>query len=270
MATAADFGAGTDGRRVNDYCRTCYQSGRLVAAFASREEVTARLAGALSARFSIPEREARAQAESIIPGLRRWRGDFDLLLKNWWGPVLRGIVAVLFGIVLLVWPGYSLGMLVIAFGIYAFADGIFAIAAGVRSGTHHHRWGLLIFEGLVGMAAGVVTFVWPAITALALYSVIALWSVITGILEIVAAVRLRRHVSGELWLALSGVSSILFGILLLALPRAGMLALAWIIGIYAIVFGAMLIALGERLRSLGTASRPAEKRDIRGATPQPA
>jgi uncharacterized membrane protein HdeD (DUF308 family) len=171
------------------------------------------------------------------------------LARNWWALVVRGILAILVGIVAFAWPAITVGALVLLFGAYALVDGIFSLIGAVRAVRAHERWGALVFEGLAGLVAAAGTVLWPAITALVLVYIIAAWALVTGCLEIAAAVRLRQHISGEWLLALSGVASILFGILAVVLPLIGALAIAFCVGIYAIVFGALLTALGFRLRS---------------------
>ena len=172
-----------------------------------------------------------------------------VLARNWWALVLRGLFAVLFGIIALAWPGITLGALVLLYGAYALADGVFAIAAVMAGRTGGRPWWSLLVEGLVGIAVGIMTFAWPGITALVLLYLIAAWAVVTGIFEIVAAIRLREEIRGEWLLALSGILSVLFGLALVIWPGAGAVALVWVIGAYAIAFGALLIALGFRLRS---------------------
>lgn len=171
----------------------------------------------------------------------------DALAARWWAPVVRGVAAILFGVLAFVVPGASLAALVILWGAYAIVDGGFAIALAAQRGAAGGRWGWFLFEGLVSIAAGVATFVWPQITALALLYVIAVWAVITGVAEIAAAIALRRVISGEWLLALSGVLSIVFGVLLFGHPGAGALAVVWTIGGYAIAFGVLLVGLGIRL-----------------------
>ena len=149
----------------------------------------------------------------------------------------------------LAWPGITLGALVLLYGAYALADGVFAIAAVMAGRTGGRPWWSLLVEGLVGIAVGIMTFAWPGISALVLLYLIAAWAFVTGIFEIVAAIRLREEIRGEWLLALSGILSILFGVALVIWPGAGALALVWVIGAYAIAFGALLIALGFRLRS---------------------
>jgi uncharacterized membrane protein HdeD (DUF308 family) len=172
-----------------------------------------------------------------------------LLARHWWSPVLRGLVAILVGIIALALPGITLGVLVILFGAYSLIDGIAALLAAYRSSRSGERWGVLLFEGVAGIIAGVVTFSWPAITALVLIYLIGFWALLTGVLEIAAAVRLRKHIAGEWLLALAGIASVLFGILVMAVPLAGALAIALWVGIYSLVFGVILIGFGIRLRA---------------------
>ena len=172
-----------------------------------------------------------------------------VLAHNWWSLVLRGVIAILLGLVTFAWPGITLGALVLLFGAYALIDGIISIIGAVRASAAHERWGALLIEGIAGIAAGIITAVWPSITAFALVCVIAAWAIVTGILEIIAAVELRKYIRGEWLLAVSGVASVLFGALMLAAPLAGALVIAIWVGAYALVFGAFLVALGFRLRS---------------------
>ena len=171
------------------------------------------------------------------------------MTRNWWVVALRGLVAVLFGIAAFVWPGMTLLALVLLFGAYAFVDGIFSLVYAFSSGAGSR--GLLALEGVVGIAAGVATVVWPNITALVLLYVIASWAIVTGILEIAAAIELRKVIENELLLILGGIASVAFGVILFVSPGAGALAVVWMIGGYAVVFGVLLIALGFRLRSVG-------------------
>jgi uncharacterized membrane protein HdeD (DUF308 family) len=164
-----------------------------------------------------------------------------------WALAIRGIVAVLFGLVALVWPGITLSALVLLFGAYAFVDGIFAIVAAFRQEDRGVRW-LVLLEGVLGVLLGVLTFLWPGTVALALLYVIAAWAIITGILEIAAAVGLRRVIRGEWALIVGGLASVIFGVLLAVWPREGLLAFVWIFGIYALVFGVMQLVHVYRVR----------------------
>lgn len=171
---------------------------------------------------------------------------FDLA-KRWWVLLLRGLFAIAFGILAFLWPGLTLAALVIVYGIYAMVDGITAIWFGLAGGRGRPWWAMLLV-GILGVAAGVVTFLWPQITAVALLAVIAAWAIIRGIFEISAAIRLRRVIDNEWLLALGGALSIAFGVLLAVQPAAGALAVVWIIGAYAIAFGVIAVALSLRLR----------------------
>src|ERR1700730_5399639 len=172
-----------------------------------------------------------------------------VLAHNWWSLVLRGVIAILLGLVTFAWPGITLGGLVLLFGAYALVGGIISIIVAVRASGANERWGALLIEGMAGIAAAAITIAWPAITAFALVCVIAAWAIVTGVLEIIASVQLRMYIRGEWLLAVSGVASVLFGALIFAAPLAGELILAIWFGAYALVFGAFLVALGFRLRS---------------------
>lgn len=171
------------------------------------------------------------------------------LARHWWVMALRGACAFLFGIIAVIRPFEALDVLVIFYGAYMLVDGLFALSAVIVSGFHvAHFWALLI-EGLCGVGIGVITFLWPQITLVVLVYLIGFWALLTGILEIVAAFRLRQHVAGEIWLALSGVISVLFGFVILLAPGIGAVVVATLIGFYAILFGGTLLALAFRLRS---------------------
>ena len=170
------------------------------------------------------------------------------LARNWGAIAVRGVVAIIFGILCFVVPGITLRVLVLLFGAYALVDGVFDIIAAVRRRTGDEPWWALLLEGIVGIAAGLVAFLMPRLTALALVYLIAAWAIVTGVLEIVAAVRLRREITNEWWLAFSGVLSVVFGVLIMAAPAAGALVLVLWIGAYAVVFGVSLLALAFRLR----------------------
>lgn len=174
----------------------------------------------------------------------------ETLSLNWWAVVLRGLWAVLFGIVLLVWPGISLVVLVLIFGAFAIVDGIFSLISAFRRSRADERWGPLVFVGITGILAGLAAWFWPGITAIALTFLVGAWAIVTGILSIFAAVDLRNFIRGEFWLGLAGALSILFGILIYLQPVTGAITLVLLIGIYALLLGGSLIGLGFRLRSL--------------------
>jgi uncharacterized membrane protein HdeD (DUF308 family) len=169
------------------------------------------------------------------------------LAKNWWLVLLRGICAVIFGVLAFVWPGMTLVTLVLFYGAFALVDGVFALGAAVMGGSPAPRWWLAIV-GLLGIAAGIVTFLWPGMTSLLLLYFIAGWAIATGVMQIIGAIRLRKEIDNEWWLVAGGVLSVLFGLVVAAQPGAGALALLWGIGAYAIVYGIILISLSLRLR----------------------
>jgi uncharacterized membrane protein HdeD (DUF308 family) len=177
--------------------------------------------------------------------------------EHWWAFVLRGIAGVIFGILTFLMPGMALLTLVFLFGGYAIVEGVLNVVAALRRTEPRRRpaWVLLLW-GIVSVLAGLVAFFMPGLTALSLLAVIAAWSIGTGVLEIVAAIRLRRQIAREWLLALSGVLSVAFGVLLIVFPGAGALAVLLWIGASAIVFGALLIALGVKLRTRARAERP--------------
>jgi uncharacterized membrane protein HdeD (DUF308 family) len=186
------------------------------------------------------------------------RGVLRTLGRNWWALALRGVAAILFGVLAFAWPGITLFVLVLFFGAYMLVDGIFAIVAAVRAAGEEDRWWLLLIEGILGVLAGLVAFFWPGLTALALLYFIAAWAIVTGIMEIVAAVRLRQEIEGEWALGLSGLLSVIFGVLLVVLPApAGLLSLVWLIGAYAVATGVLLLILAFRVRSEAGREAPA-------------
>ena len=169
------------------------------------------------------------------------------LARNWGWIALRGALALVFGVVAIASPGSAFAAIVLLFGAYAFADGVFALVALFRGAARDRFW-VLVLEAVVGIGIGVLTIARPAATALALLYYVGIWAILTGILELVAAIRLRKEITGEFWLALAGVLSIVFGVLLFATPGAAALALAVWVGAYAIVFGVTLLLLAFRLR----------------------
>ena len=171
-----------------------------------------------------------------------------VLARNWWALLIRGIAAVIFGILAFRWPGATLFAICILFGAYAFVDGVFAIVAAVRAAQAHERWWPFVIEGIVGLAIAAVTFYDISITFLALYFTVAVWAFVTGILEIAAGIQLRKSIANEFLLILAGLASIVFGIFMFWHPIAATVAIIWIIATYAIVFGIIMIALAFRLR----------------------
>jgi len=170
----------------------------------------------------------------------------DELSRHWWAVGLRGLAAIIFGILAFAWPGMTLGVLVLLFGVYAIVDGVLALLTALRGDAPHRV--VLGIEGIVSVLAGLAAIAWPLITALVLLYIIAFWAILTGVLEVVAAIRMRRAISNELGLIIGGILSILFGIVLIVAPGAGALAVVFLIGAYAIIFGIALLGLAWRLR----------------------
>jgi uncharacterized membrane protein HdeD (DUF308 family) len=190
-------------------------------------------------------------------GTKRRRKMLEMLSRYWWAFVVRGIFAILFGILAYAWPGITLATLIIFFGAYVLIDGILLVIKTIgKWGERDDRW-LLLLEGLLGIGVGVITFVAPGITAVALIFFIAAWSLATGVLEIAAAIRLRKEIQGEGWMILSGIASIVFAVLVMFFPGAGALGLLWLIAAYAIIFGVMLVILGIKLRGHRSRSKGA-------------
>jgi uncharacterized membrane protein HdeD (DUF308 family) len=178
------------------------------------------------------------------------------LALNWWAMALRGIVAVIFGLIAFFMPVATLYALTILFGAYALIDGIVSLGAAIHSARHGEHWWALLFEGLVGLGAAIVTMLWPLLTLVVLIYIIACWAMVTGILEIAAAIRLRRIISGEWMLVLTGIASIVFGVILFGAPGPGAVVIAWWIGAYVFVFGLLMLGLAFRLRRLSGGLTP--------------
>jgi uncharacterized membrane protein HdeD (DUF308 family) len=172
----------------------------------------------------------------------------DVFARNWGWVALRGVIAILFGLLTIFRPGISLGALIVLFGVFALVDGLFRIVSAVANRHNEARWGTLVLGGALGVAVGLFTFAMPGMTAIALLYVIAFWAIFTGAAEIAVAIRLRKVITGEWMLVIAGVASVLFGVFLVARPAAGALAVALWIGCYALVVGVMLLVLAFRLR----------------------
>ena len=188
----------------------------------------------------------------------------DNVTRNWWSFILRGVLAILFGVAVWFWPGLTARVLVTLFGAYALVDGVFTIITGIAARDEDQRWWAQVLRGIAGVILGVAVFVWSGVTALILLYFIAAWALATGVLEIIAAIQLRQLVENEWLLALGGLASVLFGVLLFVFPGEGALTLLWLISLYAILFGVLLIALGIRLRGpRGTIEAAAAHRGAR-------
>jgi len=176
--------------------------------------------------------------------------DKETMKRVWWAIVLRGALAIVFGLVALFYTGATLRALVYVFGVFALLNGLFAIVAAARAGEAHLRWGWLATAGVAGVAAGVVSFVWPGVTALVFVFLVAAWAIVNGVAEIAFALQWPDTLAHPWLAAFSGALSVLFGILLAVWPRSGETTLTWLIGIYAIIYGATLLYYGYRLRAL--------------------
>jgi uncharacterized membrane protein HdeD (DUF308 family) len=172
---------------------------------------------------------------------------------RWWVVLLRGLIAIAFGLLAFAWPGVTVATLVLLFGFYALVDGIFSLSTAIGGRRHpEDRW-LHALEGIIGIWAGVVTLRAPVVTAMVLVFFISIWAMATGFLRIVAAIRLRKEISGEVWLALSGGLSVLFALMLMMRPAVGAVGLIWAIAGYALILGVFEVMLGVELRGLRTA-----------------
>jgi uncharacterized membrane protein HdeD (DUF308 family) len=176
---------------------------------------------------------------------------------NWGWFLFRGILALALGIIALLFPLSAVFAFTMVFAVFAFVDGLFSLISGIRGARHkEERWGSLIFRGIVGILVGALFLIWPAVStfsyALVTVGLVAAWSIITGVTEIAAAIRLRKEITGEFWLGLAGLLSLLLGVALVLLvmtnPLATLLSAAWLIGFWALVAGGALIALALRLR----------------------
>jgi uncharacterized membrane protein HdeD (DUF308 family) len=173
-----------------------------------------------------------------------------VLRSNWWALLLRGVIAILLAIVTFAFPAVTITFLVTVFGIYALLDGVLAIVSAVRAARGHRRWGSFLLEGIVGLLVGIFAIAEPVRAAAIFVTILAFWALLTGVFEIMAAIRLRRHIQGEWVLILSGIVSILFAILLLTAPVLGAVVLVWYLAAYGMIFGILLIVLAFRVRRL--------------------
>jgi uncharacterized membrane protein HdeD (DUF308 family) len=173
------------------------------------------------------------------------------IARWWWSFILRGVLAILFGILVFVFPPLlTVEVLVIFVGAWMLVDGVFDIVAAFQTRERERSWWLALLEGVAGIVAGLIALTLPQVAAQVFLYLISAWAIVTGVIEIVTAIRMREQISGEIWLALAGVASIAFGLLLFLFPVTGVLTILWLIGGYAIAFGIMLILLGWRLRGV--------------------
>lgn len=172
------------------------------------------------------------------------------LARWWWTFILRGLLAILFGVIAFISPPATIAALVLLFGAWAMVDGIFHIAGAIRDRSRNRSFWLAVLEGVISIIAGALALAFPSLAAASLLLLISAWSIITGAVEVAAAVRLREQMTGELWLAIAGILSIVFGVLLFFFPTSGAITIVWIIGSFAIAFGISMIILGWRLRGV--------------------
>jgi uncharacterized membrane protein HdeD (DUF308 family) len=170
-----------------------------------------------------------------------------LLAQNWWAVALRGVFAIIFALIAFFLPGATLLSLALFFSAYMLVDGVFGIVSGVRAASNHQRWGLLVLEGILNILVGVIAFLMPGLTVLFFVTMVAVWSLITGVLMIVAAFKLNPAY-GRGWLIVSGLVSVLFGVALLVAPLVGAVVLTWWLGAYALAFGVSLLVLAFKLK----------------------
>jgi uncharacterized membrane protein HdeD (DUF308 family) len=178
----------------------------------------------------------------------------SLVSRNWWVFAIRGIAAIVFGVLAFIWPATTLTVLVFLFGAYVLVDGVALLVALVRGDAvaRRHAWAVGVI-GVLGILAGVGTFAWPGLTALSLLYLVAFWAIVTGAFQVIAAIALRRELHGEFWMALGGLASIVFGALLLAFPGVGLISLVWLVGIWSVVFGISSLNLARRLHQISAA-----------------
>jgi uncharacterized membrane protein HdeD (DUF308 family) len=177
-----------------------------------------------------------------------------LVARDWWVFAIRGIAAIVFGILAFIWPVTTLAVLVFLFGAYVLVDGVALLVSLIRGDAlaRRHAWAVGIM-GLLGIIAGIITFAWPGLTAVSLLYLVAVWAIAMGTFQVVAAVALRRELDGEFWMGLGGVASVVFGALLIVFPGAGLLSLVWLVGIWSLVFGVSSLGLAYRLHGISAA-----------------
>jgi uncharacterized membrane protein HdeD (DUF308 family) len=174
-----------------------------------------------------------------------------MVARDWWVFAIRGIAALVFGALAFIWPETTLRVLVVLFGAYVLVDGVSLLVALARGDklARRHAWAVAIM-GVLGIVVGLVTFVWPDLTALSLLYLVAFWAITTGTFQVIAAIALRRELDNEFWMALGGVASVVFGVLLIAFPSDGLISLVWLVGLWSVVFGVSSLGLAYRLHAI--------------------
>ena len=174
-----------------------------------------------------------------------------MITKNWWVFLLRGLAAIIFGFLAVIWPSITLQVLLILFGVFVLLDGIFSLVSGIVSIGQDKRWWTMLLSGILSIAIGLLIFFWPNVTGVVLLYFIAAWAVVIGIMDIVIAIQIRHEIEGEWMMILDGAFSLIIGILLFVFPAQSAVALVWLIGLFAIAVGIIFIILSLRLRKLG-------------------
>ena len=189
-----------------------------------------------------------------------------VMARAWWTFILRGVIAILFGLVCLIFPPLAIIGLATLFGFWLIMDGVSGLT-GAWSARGSGGWWISLLEGIAGLVAGFLAIVWPVITVFVLVLLVGAWAVLTGVFEIWTAIRLREHIKGELFMAIAGMISILFGLYVIIFPRAGILSVLWLIAVFALAFGVTLIALGWRLRGIYEQAKRGNEYVERGMRP---
>ena len=172
----------------------------------------------------------------------------NTIARSWCSTLVHGLLSAILGILILSYPGLTVGLLIIFFAAYAFVSGLFNSIAAIANRKNNEDWSIHLIEGLVGIGVGILVWTWPGISALLLLYVIAAWAVITGILQVLTAIKLRKHIKHEFLLGICGIISLIFGIYVFRFPGAGALALAWVIGIYTLAIGILLVILSFQIK----------------------
>jgi uncharacterized membrane protein HdeD (DUF308 family) len=187
------------------------------------------------------------------------------LTYNWWMLALRGLLSIAFGALAFLWPAFGLLVIAYLFGIYATLDGVLAVVAALTGKSQERPWWSLILEGVFGVSAGVLTFIWPEVTLLVILAMIAFWAVATGVFQIVAAIRLRDEIEGEWLLGLGGVLSICFGLAMIVVPDFGLWAIAFMVAVFSLVSGALMLVLAFRMMRIEHTPARTRPRDTLGS-----
>ncbi len=175
----------------------------------------------------------------------------EMISRNWWALLIRGIAAIVFGIAVLVLPGLTLDVLVTVFAAYLLVDGVFALIAAIQHRSYS-RWWLMALEGILGILAGIAAFLFPGAAVLTFFYIAVFWAIATGVMEIISAIELRKQINNEWWLIIGGALSIIWGVFMLLYPGAAILTLLWLLGVLAIAFGVMIVLLAFRVRGMGS------------------